>query len=89
MLELPRLIAHCQGRAVRCQHRLPAPPKPPCAACRPPPRSLTVPELRRPGGEVALPQCSFRAVGRGRTDAEQQCARQALERATKAGLKAV
>ena len=100
-------------------------------------RSLTVPELKKPGGEVVLPECSFQvgvgqlhgrsgrqgcrearqrrrrrrrhqqrrpacgctkpcrppltpqAVGRGRIDAEQQCARQALERAQKAGLKVV
>ena len=51
------------------------------------PHSLTVPELKKPGsGEVALPEATYTASGRGARDAEQAAARQAVAAAEKAGL---
>ncbi|KAL4433908.1 hypothetical protein ABPG75_000349 [Micractinium tetrahymenae] len=40
--------------------------------------TLRVPALVKPGGEVLLKECSFTALGRGKGEAEQKCAQQAL-----------
>ncbi|PSC73173.1 hypothetical protein C2E20_3768 [Micractinium conductrix] len=47
--------------------------------------SLSIPDVKKPGSdEVLLPACSFSALGRGKADAEERCARQALAHIAKA-----